>query len=181
MPTQAQLEQTAKDWPPELYLDGPVPDGEELLQRTVAKVHRHSARSARIRIALFATAVVMAAAAFVGTGVVVGRLMPGPQLAERVVTATDPLSGAHLTVTMTSADDGTRMTVTVTGLPVGTVCHLTFIAKDGTRMPDNGSWRIPPDAADRPIQDHVWMAESDLAAIEVTTSTNARVVADVAD
>lgn len=174
MPTYAQLEQTNRDWPPEAFLDGPVPDGEDLLQRTMTKVHKHSARSARIRAAVFTSAVVLACAVLAGTGVVIGRMLESPASA---VTATDPRTDAHLVALMTPTDDGTSMEITVTGLPVGTACHLTFVGKDGTRMSDGTSWRIPLDAADHPIETHVWMPESSLAEIDVTTSTGVHLIA----
>lgn len=176
MPTYAQIEETDLEWPPEAFLDGPVPDGDELLQRTVAKVHKHSARSARLRVALFAAAIVTTCAILTGAGVLMGHLMEGPTI-ESYVTATDPTTGARLVATMTPTDDGTSMAVTVTGVPVGTACKLTFIGRNGTRMSDGSSWRVPQNAAQKPIETHVWMSESNLTEIEVTTSTGADLIA----
>lgn len=178
MPAEARPYGSTDGWPEEFYLEGPVPDGEELLRRTVARVHKHSARSVRIRLALTATGVLVASAALTGTGIVVGRFLEGPAVvAETVITGSDPRSGARLAVAMTPTDDGTRMDVTVTGLPVGTACQLTYVGTDGSRLSHNGSWRIPPDAAHRPAHEHVWMTESQLAAVEVTTSTGTELVA----
>ncbi len=176
MPSEAQLLETSRDWPPEAFLDGPVPGGEDLLRRTVAKVHRQSARSARLRVTVFAVAVLTACVALFGAGVAMGTLSHTVP-AQRTVAATDARTGARLVVTMTVTDDGTDMEVTVTGLPVGTACHLTVIGKDGTRMSDSSGWRIPPDAADHPIRTNVWMTESNMAELEITTSTGTNLTA----
>lgn len=176
MPVDVPTQFSAADTPEELFLEGPVPDGEELLLRTVAEVRRRSARSARTRVALLTTAVLVACAALTGAGAILGRMLGGPaSTAETSVTATDPRTGAHLAVALASADDGTTMDVTVTGLPVGTACQLTYVGKDGTRLTDGGGWRVPADG--RPIRTHVWIPESDLAEIDVTTSVGAELVA----
>ena len=170
MPTDAQLLETGREWPPEAFLDGPVPDGEELLLRTVATVRRRSARSARVRVALWSAAVVCCCLLLVGAGVMVGRMLQSPGF----LAVTDPRSGARLVAVLSPSDSGTGLSVTVSGLPVGTACQLTVVGVDGSRITDGSGWRVPVDAASRPVSTHVWMSSSSISTLSVTTS--ARVV-----
>jgi hypothetical protein len=166
MSTDTTLQHDTPDLPAEFYLDGPVPDGEELLRRTVAAVHKRSARSARLRVSLFVVAALVACAALAGTGLAVGRLIGGPHvsIAESYYSATDPGTGAKLAATVTPGEGGSHLTVTVTGLPQGTPCQLTVIGTNGTRVP-GGGWRIPQDR--KPVTANVWMAPDQMAEIEV--------------
>lgn len=177
MPTDTPLRHGAPDLPEEFFLDGPVPDGEELLRRTVATVRRTSARSARIRLSLLVAATLVACAAFVGTGVAVGRLVGQPHVSidENYYSTTDLSTGARLSATVTPDGAGTHLSLTVTGLPPGTPCRLTVIGRDGTRVA-NGSWRIPPDASGKPMDTNVWMAPDQMGEIDVATGAGPELV-----
>jgi hypothetical protein len=170
MPTDALSPPVLDELPEEFFLEGPVPDGGDLLLRTVARVHRHAARAARLRLALLVVAVVLAGAVVTGAGMVLGRSMypSTPPVAERFVSATDPATHARLTAMLTSADGGTHIDISVTGLPAGTGCRLTVLG-DGITLPD-GSWMIGPDGGRKPVAESAWMPPTDITGLMVTTS-----------
>lgn len=166
----------AREQPEEYFLDGPVQGGDDLLHRTIARVHRHAARSARLRLALLAVTVVVAGALVMGSGMMLGQWMKPPGPVGIAVVATDPSTGARLGGALTSADGGSRIDVTVTGVPVGTVCRLTLIDTAGKSMPD-GSWRV---AADRgAVSITAWWPPAAIRSVLVTTSSGSRLSAPI--
>lgn len=162
--------------PEEFFLDGPMPDGEDLLRRTVAAVHRHAARSARLRVALLALGVVVAGALVMGSGMALGRWTDQPTGGGNPVVATDSARGATLSATLARTDGGSRLSVTVTGLPVGTTCRLSVVDTTGDAWPD-GSWRIGP--GHRAVTTTAWPAPREIAAVRVTTSAGVTLTASV--
>jgi hypothetical protein len=157
------------DWPDEFYLEGPVTGGDELLRRTLAHVRRQSTRSNRWRVVLLAAGVLLAGAMLTGAGMAIGRFTDRPPTPERPIVATDVRTGAGMRVTTRSTEGGTYLDVTTTGLPVGTTCRLTVVGTDGSRF-DGGGWRVPPDAAEIPVDMMVWLPRSQVAELDVTTS-----------
>jgi hypothetical protein len=174
MPTDADVRADTGEWPEEFYLDGPVPGGEELLRRTVAKVHRHSQRSARTRGALLVTAAVLTGVVLTGAGMAIGHSMRPVATAEPPIVAVDPLHGARLEATMSPAGGSTTLRLKLSGLPAGTECRLIVVDKDGTRFA-NGSWR----AGAVPVEETVWLPPDRIAGFEVATSTHADLVASI--
>lgn len=177
MPTDALSPPATEELPEEFFLEGPVPGGEELLRRTVARVHRQSARSARLRWAMLLVAVLLVGAMVTGGGMALGRMMfpATPPVAERQLTATDPASGAHMSATLVGVDGGTYIEVSVTGLPMGTTCRLTVFGHDITLH--DGSWAIGPDGGRKPVPESAWMPPKDITALMVATSNGVHLYA----
>lgn len=146
--------------PPEAMLDGPPPDADLLLQRTIRQV-RAEAAGANIRTrTLVAAAAVVVAAAAIGVGVVVGRTtgQPGHFTAAappppaptqqtpvapgtRYASGTDATTGARLTVGVTPAAGWVRINASATGIPAGQRCRLVVVGKDGAQEVA-GSWLV---------------------------------------
>ena len=63
--------------------------------------------------------------------------MPGT----RTVTATDPQTGATLSVTIKPAAGWVRLSARVGGIPEGEECRLVVVGADGVRE-TAGSWRV---------------------------------------
>lgn len=172
MSTDAMYRPMSGELPEEFYLDGPVPGGEELFRRTVARVHRHAARSARLRTASLVATVVVAGALVMGAGMELGHWMSRPG-DERVLVATDADGGATLTADLVPVDGGSHVELKVTGLPAGTECHLTLYDKQGAAVAD-GSWGIGPDGGSKPVDMNAWPPPDDISSVMVTTSTGLR-------
>ncbi|MBM0232310.1 zf-HC2 domain-containing protein [Micromonospora sp. STR1_7] len=143
--------------PDAMLLDGPPEGGDLLLQRTLRQVRSESSgRRQRRGVALSAAAAVVLAAAVSG-GVVLGRTtseapdveaQPGPSAsvssadpATRYASASDPGTGARLTVAMTPAEGWVRINAAVSGIPQGARCHLLVVGKDGSTVL-TGSWLV---------------------------------------
>jgi hypothetical protein len=173
--TRQPVHSDAEDLPEEYFLDGPVPDGDELLLRTVARVHRMAHRSARLRFAMFATGIVAACAGIVGVGFAVGHHMTTDVIVGGPIQATDRRTGAHMSATMTGTD-WTHLTVSMSGLPPGTACRLTVVGRDGSRQ-DSGGWRTAE--APAPVSLSAEMPPAQVAQIDVSTSNGADLVGDV--
>jgi anti-sigma factor RsiW len=142
--------------PPEALLDGPPEDGELLLRRTLraARIER-GATGLPARLSMVAAAVLAVVA--VGAGVLVGRGTAPQPLAvpsaatvappgTEIASATDPASGARLTVRVEPAAGWVRVHAAVTGIPAGQRCRLVVVGRDGTREVA-GSWLVSPTAA----------------------------------
>jgi hypothetical protein len=174
MPTDTSQQPDIDDWPEEFYLEGPVPDGEELLRRTMADVHRYSARSARLRAALLVLVVVVAGAMLAGAGMAIGRATHRPPVLESRIEAVDTRTGARLSGTIGADDGGSRIALLVSGLPPGTNCRLTVLGRGGVRV-DDGSWRTGPD----PVRLSVWLPPDQVLGVDVTTDTGTELDASV--
>jgi hypothetical protein len=164
-------------WPDEYFLDGPAPGGEELLRRTVATVHRKSARAARARRHMLIGVLVVVAGLLTGLGMAIGRWTLGESL-RPIVVASDVSTGASLAVTMGGTEGGSYLDVTVTGLPVGTNCWLTVTSRDGHTLA-GGSFQIEPDAQRAPVDFTIWLPPAEVAEIAVTASTGAQLIGAV--
>jgi hypothetical protein len=174
MPTDTGLRPDTGDWPEEFFLEGPVPDGADLLRRTVADVHRHSARSARLRGALLMVALVIAGVVLTGAGMAIGRATHGLPAFRSPITAVDTRTGARLTASIGPADGGSAIALRVTGLPAGTDCRLTVVGRGGVRV-DDGGWRTGPD----PMHMTVWLPPDQVTGIDVATDTGTELNAEV--
>lgn len=178
MSTRQPVHSGAEDLPEEYFLDGPVPDGDELLLRTVARVHQEANRSARLRFTMFGAGVLVACAAVVGAGVAIGHHMNTDVVVASQFQGTDRRTGAHMQATM-AGTNWAQLTVSMTGLPPGTACRLTVVGRDGSRVP-GGSWLTgtgPGPSA--PVSASASIPPNQVAEIEVRTGSGSDVVAQV--
>jgi Putative zinc-finger len=163
---------------PELLLDGPPPDGELVLQRTLRQVRaEHDARWGRRRRALIAAALTV----LIGVGaagIALGRVTASetitarpttpPVTGTRLLTGLDPSTGARMTVTVTPAAGWVRVKATVVGIPAGEHCALVVIDRNRDRYVA-ASW-LASSAAEKngiTIEGAAIVAPGDLAAIAV--------------
>jgi anti-sigma factor RsiW len=152
-----EMKQFLGEVPPEAFLDGPPPDGDLLLQRTlrevraVERVERAPARPARSRW-LTAAAVVVIAAAGVGAGVVVGTGLdesdapPAAVAGTRERTVTDATTGATMATKVEPRNGWSWVDVKISGLRMGYPCEVRVTDKAGKTYVA-GSWLISDKAA----------------------------------
>jgi anti-sigma factor RsiW len=139
------MEAALGEIPPEAFLEGPPPDGDLLLQKAIDQVRgEHRGRQRRRSTRLAVAAVVIAVVAL-GGGLLAGRLT-GPDTGAapvaavaRTAAATDPGTGATLSVAVQPAAGWVRLRATVGGVPAGEECRLYAVARDGSRW-QAGSW-----------------------------------------
>ena len=173
-----KVDSAVRGMPPELFLDGPPPDGELVLQRTLRQVRaEHDARRGRRRRALIAAAL----AVLVGVGaagVALGRVTVSetitarpttpPATGARLLTGFDPSTGARMTVTVTPAAGWVRVKATVVGIPAGEHCTLVVIDRSRDRY-IAASWLASPAAEKNGItvDGAAIVAPGDVAAVAV--------------
>ncbi|TDO52751.1 putative zinc finger protein [Kribbella sp. VKM Ac-2527] len=154
--------------PPEAFLDGPPPDGDLLLQRTLREVRaeaavavepppsveapaRHAAAPKRSRWLAVAAAVVIVAGALAG-GVAIGRQSVDQVVAEppvagsKQVTTTDPTTGTTMATTVEPRAGWSWIDVNLTGLKAGAECEMLITDTSGKTWVA-GSWVVSPKAA----------------------------------
>ncbi|MCB5165041.1 zf-HC2 domain-containing protein [Streptomyces bambusae] len=151
-----EMETALGEVPPEAFLDGPPPGGDLLLQRTLRRVRTERARALgrRRTLAGIAAAAALAGVFWAGTAVSGGAdpvalppVPPSPTATPpvppgtRVASATDPATGARMTVRVTPAARWVRVHAAVAGLPPGERCTLVVVGRDGSRTPA-GSWVV---------------------------------------
>ena len=128
-----------EELPPEAALDGPPPDLDHLLQRTLGTVReeRHLAVRRRGRITALSSTLVVAGV--LAGGVWLGQGMGVGGTTEAVLQGTSP-EGAQMTVQVTDTEGGLRLVATIDGMQDGDACWLVVHTKDG-RTFTAGSWR----------------------------------------
>ncbi|WNF30696.1 zf-HC2 domain-containing protein [Streptomyces sp. C11-1] len=156
-----EMESALGEVPPEAFLDGPPEGGDLLLQRTLRQVRDEGAGQTLRRRAVLGAVAAVAAAAVLGSGVLIGQntgehspvaAPPTPS-----VTATPPppakptgvtiregrsaSTGTEIRLRVTPAADWIRLNTSVVGIPAGERCRLVVIAKDGSRE-IAGSWLV---------------------------------------
>ncbi|MER7758728.1 zf-HC2 domain-containing protein [Streptomyces sp. NPDC097619] len=151
-----EMEAALGEVPPEAFLDSPPEGGDLLLQRTLRQVRGERAGAERRHRALLGLAAAAALAAVFWAGTAVPddappTALPAPPTATatpappvpgtRVASATDPGSGARMTVRVTPAARWVRVHAAVTGLPAGEKCRLVVVGRDGSRS-TAGSWVV---------------------------------------
>jgi hypothetical protein len=128
---------------PELFSDGPPPEGDLLLQQILRQSRKQSqAPGKRRRVTLAAAA----AAVLVGVGaggIALGRLTapapiiaaptPPPVAGSRVFTGANHATGARMTVTLTPSAGWVRVKATVVGIPAGQRCTLVVVDRNKDR------------------------------------------------
>lgn len=175
-----EVDGALRGMPPELFLDGPPPGGELVLQRTLRQVRtereRSGVRRRQRRLALIAAAL----AVLVGVGaagVALGRVTTSetitarptlPVTGTRLLTGFDPFTGARMTVTVTPAAGWVRIKATLVGIPSGERCTLVVIDRNRDRY-IAASWLASPAAETNgiTIDGAAVVAPADLAAVAV--------------
>ncbi|MFF3391923.1 zf-HC2 domain-containing protein [Streptomyces sp. NPDC002669] len=146
--------------PPEAFLDGPPEGGDLLLQRTLRQARNERARQTLRRRAVLGAVAAVAAAAVLGSGVLIGQNIgeraPEATPPAPVVTATVPpaqpggmkvlegrsvSTGSEMRLRVTPAVEWIRLNASVTGIPAGERCRVVVVAKDGSRE-IAGSWLV---------------------------------------
>ncbi|WUD73077.1 zf-HC2 domain-containing protein [Streptomyces sp. NBC_00510] len=175
------LAQALGDVPPEAFLDGPPEGGELLLQRTLRQVRAERAGARRRRWAAAGVAAAVVAAALLQGGVLIGEHRAGqavrppaaapPPGPVRTASATDPSTGARLTVRLTPATAWVRLHARVGGIPAGEHCLLVVVARDGSRQ-IAGSWVVSPTGEGHGVilDGSAAVAPEDVAAVLVETA-----------
>jgi anti-sigma factor RsiW len=186
-----QIKAALGEVPPEAFLDGPPEDGDLIVQRSIRQVREESARRNLRRRGLVGVAAAMALLAALGSGVLVGRNQerppvvvapPGPTATTppagtRIASATDPVTGAGMTVRVVPAAGWVRVNATVTGIPRAQRCRLWVVARDGRRVLA-GSWLVSAKGAAEgtTLDGSALVAPPDVVAVEVDNVSGRRFV-----
>jgi hypothetical protein len=176
-----EIDGALRGTPPELFLDGPPPDGELVLQRTLRQVRAERDQSGvrlgprrRVLIAAALAALVGVGAAGVALGrvtaneTITARPTTPPATGTRLLTGSDPSTGARMTVTVTPAAGWVRIKATVVGIPAGERCTLVVIDRSRDRY-IAASWLVSPAAEKNgiTIEGAAIVAPADLVAVAV--------------
>ncbi|WP_053736700.1 hypothetical protein [Nocardia sp. NRRL S-836] len=127
-----------EELPPEAALDGPPPNADHVLRRTLGSVRQERHRAVRRRGRITALTSSFVVAGVLAGGVWLGQ---GPD-ADAVLQGTSQ-AGAHLAVRVTDTEGGLRLVATVDGVRDGEACWLVVHTKDGRTL-TAGSWRADP-------------------------------------
>jgi anti-sigma factor RsiW len=149
-----ELTDVLGDVPPEAFLDGPPEDGRLLLERTLRRVRSTKRSGVRARSLLMAASAVVAVAAAVSGGVLLGRATdtPAPVALPPAAATAGVLhlrgedNGAQLAVTITPSGDWVRLSAWVAGIPAGQRCQLVVVSATG-RTEVAGSWQMSAQGA----------------------------------
>ncbi len=167
--------------PAELFIDGPPPGGELVLQRTLRQVRKERLRG-RQRLALVAAAVAALAGVGLGGGVAsvaLGRSTPSETIAtapttpaapgSRLLTGFDPSTGARMDVTVIPAAGWVRVNATVVGVPAGERCSVLVVDRSGDRYVA-ASWLVSPagEKEGTTVNGAAVVAPGDVAAVAVS-------------
>ncbi|TCO53148.1 anti-sigma factor family protein [Actinocrispum wychmicini] len=173
--------------PPEAFIDGPPPDGDLLLQRTLRKVRsaevaapvRQSSGGAR-RLVAVAAAVVIAGGALVG-GIFIGQGADGGTQQAAVegpkFSGIDQATHAKLDVQVQPLKGWVKVAATASGIKAGEPCQLVVTAKDGTQR-IAGSWLVSSNAESdgTKLQGAAMVAPQDVKSVDVITFDNRKLV-----
>jgi anti-sigma factor RsiW len=165
-----ELEDALGEIPPEAFLEGPAPDGDLLLERTLGQVRKEGNRRAWRRRSLWALAAALVGVIALSGGAVLGRetapsTASSPSAASR--TATDAGTGTSMTVALQPAAGWVRVHATISGAPAGEQCRLYVVAQDGSRR-EAGSWLVP-DSGAATLDGSALVAPADVTAVQVET------------
>ncbi len=156
------LEDALRELPPEALLEGPPPDGDLLLQRTLRESRSlsrpESSGTGQRRVLTFAAAAAFVALVAGVSGTVGFTLNDTPQATQpvpptpastsaaevpgtRYASSLDSGTGARLTVSVQPAAGFVRVNAAVTGIPAGERCRIIVEGLDGTQEVA-GSWVV---------------------------------------
>ncbi|WP_433301571.1 anti-sigma factor family protein [Actinoplanes sp. CA-030573] len=174
-----EMEAALGELPPEAFLEGPPPDGELLLHKTLAEVRGQSRRRAWRNRALLTAAAVLVALVALAAGTLIGRgtASSGSPVAAATTTtstpgtrtgsATDTGTGVAMSATVRPAVGWVRVSATVTGVPPGEQCRLFVVAADGSREPA-GSW-LSSASGTTTLDGAALMAPAEVAGVQAET------------
>ncbi|SDP72070.1 hypothetical protein [Lentzea jiangxiensis] len=128
-----------EELPPEAALDGPPPNADDLLRRTLGTVREERHQAVRRRGRITAVSSTLVVAGVLAGGVWMGQGMGVGGTDDAVLQGTSA-DGAHMAVRVTDTEGGLRLVATVDGLRDGEACWLVVHTKDGRTFPA-GSWR----------------------------------------
>ncbi|MFD4671081.1 anti-sigma factor [Lentzea sp. NPDC058450] len=128
-----------EELPPEAALDGPPPNMDHLLQRTLGSVREERQQAVRRRGRITALSSTLMVAGVLAGGVWMGQGMGVGGTTDAVLQGTSA-AGAHMAVQVTDTEGGLRLVATVAGMQDGEACWLVVHTKDG-RTFTAGSWR----------------------------------------
>ncbi|WP_054046284.1 anti-sigma factor [Alloactinosynnema sp. L-07] len=176
------LRRSLDEIPPEAFLEGP-PDSDLVLQRTLRKMSSESAP----RRGLVAAGVAVLAAVALGGAFFAGRTTaPEPVAAPppttvpgtRAGAATDPDTGAVMSVKLVPQAGWVRVNAMVKGAPVGARCELRVVSKSGGESVLAGSWLVSEKGArdGTSLDGSALIDPDDVAAVEVVTTDGRRIV-----
>lgn len=136
--------------PPEAFLEGPPPDGDILLQRTLREVRTTApVPRKRSRWLTVAAAIVVVAGAL-GGGVLIGRQSADPADApvagSKQVTATDATTGTTMATTVEPRAGWSWIQVQIIGLKAGAECQMLVTDKAGKTWVA-GTWKVSEKSA----------------------------------
>jgi anti-sigma factor RsiW len=143
--------------PPEAWLDGPPEGGDLLLQRTLRTIRRERNVQTRNRRIITTVAAAAAAVVLAGGGLAAGRFTApttnaeGPPAGAHTVSATDPATGAAMSVSVEPAAGWVRLNADVKGIPQGEKCRIYVVSRKGNRE-EAGSWLVSSAAEQKGTQ-----------------------------
>ena len=184
----AELEETTRllgEVPPEAFLDGPPPDGDLLLQRTLRAAQGSDEPAAppsrRPRRLLMAAAAAVIVAVALGGGVLIGRQTVDRTVANvagsRHAKATEPSTGVAMATTVEPRGSWSWVKVRITGLKAGAECEMVVTGSDG-QTHVAGSWVVSKDAEwdGSMFGGGVLVPADQVASVEVKTAQGEHVV-----
>jgi anti-sigma factor RsiW len=167
---------------------GPSPADDLVLQRALREVRAQRLGARRRQMLAVAAAVVALVAAPLITAVVLGgennggpvTAAPSSPTAQigRTIQASDRATGVSGAATLSAVAWGTRLQAKFTGEPRGATCVLFVVSRSGERQVA-GNWRVTDAAADgagTTIQGSVSLPATDIARLEMQTSTGRRLL-----
>jgi hypothetical protein len=177
--------------PPEAFLDGPPPDGDMLLQRTLRRARAEQpmiqpASRGRPRVLVAASVAVLAAVAL-GAGVLVGRgtapdPVAGPPTSTvpsnaRTAEATDPDTGAVMAVSLVPQAGWVRVHADVRGAPEGERCQLRVVPRNGDPVLA-GSWLVSEKGSREgtPLDGAALVDPAEVESVDVVTTDGRKIV-----
>lgn len=160
--------------PPEAWLDGPPEGGDLLLQRTLRTIRRETNVQTRNRRLITTVAAAAAAVVLAGGGLAAGRFTApsttaaGPPTGVHTASATDPATGATMSVSVQPAAGWVRLSADVKGIPQGEKCRIYVVSRKGNRE-EAGSWLVSSAAEQKGTQldGTALVAPGDVSRVEV--------------
>ena len=155
-----EIKELLGDVPPEAFLDGPPPDGDLLLQRTLRAsgataepaVSPAVAPKRRPRLLLVAAAAALIAGVALGGGIVIGQqtvdqvAIDEPVSGSIQASATDAATGTTMATTVEPREGWSWIKVRLTGLNAGDEC-VVFVTDENGETFVAGSWVVSEKSA----------------------------------
>jgi anti-sigma factor RsiW len=176
------LRQALDQVPPEAFLDGPPESGDLLLRRTLRRVREESpAGRRRWSPASVAAAVVLLVAVALGGGVLIGRetapekvtAQPTeqPPAGTRTAQATDPKTGASMTVQVEPRAGWVWVNADIKGVPAGEECEMLIVPRDGEPL-IAGGWKVSAqgEAKGLHLEGTALVTPDDVESVEIVTT-----------